>query len=122
MLTEPSKMKFGTLECEGEVTGKKSGETIGVEVEESLEKISFLPTIEVYSAEPRLAATPRYFEFEDESGNLVKKENVDEAKSCLIPAAQNSDKISAWPGNPISWLAVKGVLLIVVFLLNHFIF
>lgn len=102
--------------------GEELEKTPVIEVEESLEKITSLPTIEASPAQVRPPRSPRYFEFEEESGQLVKKENVYEAQSYAIPGAEEVDKIETKPINPLIWLVAVVFLLILVFLIYRFAF
>lgn len=128
---EKSETDFGkSLATEPELLESKSeGEikqdhkyTPVIEVEESLEKITSLPTIEAPPAQAKPSRPPRYFEFEEESGQLVKRENVYEPQSYAIPGAEDLGETETKPINPLVWLAVVIFLLVLVFLIYRFAF
>lgn len=110
--------KQGEIEKEIE----RSEEAPVVEVEESLEKITSLPTIEASPVQTKPSQPPRYFEFEEEDGQLVKKENVYEPQSYIIPGAEGLEETKSTSVSPLIWLAVVIFLLVMVFLIYRFAF
>jgi hypothetical protein len=92
-----------------------------VEVEETLEKITSLPTIEESKEEVRPARPPRYFEFEEDAGGLVKKEILYEPQSYALPGEEIiEEKTKSF--SPLFWLVIVLVLLALVFLIYRLAF
>ncbi len=92
-----------------------------VEVEETLEKITSLPTIEESREEIRPARPPRYFEFEEDTGELVKKESLYEPQSYALPEQEViEEKTKSF--SPLFWLVIVLVLLALVFLIYRLAF
>lgn len=113
---EPLVAARTTEDLENERVEQKLEGAMVVEVEETLERITSLPTIEEAREELRTVRPPRYFEFEEESGGLVRKESIYEPQSYALPSFEEVVEEKSKSLSPYIWLVVVLILSALAFL------